>query len=161
MNGITTEILDHRFEESNDLTPSAALQEESKRNAETMSKIDFSKIDFSKAKPRDPTKPPPFPGPPRPTYGFTYAPVTDKLEIRLMEIYPGSPADKAGLRRGDVIIAFGEQKLADFPDRKALFAFMGQKNPHPGDFTIQRGEETFKVHMEKVDSTTFAPPESP
>lgn len=147
VNGVTIELLDQRFEKTNDLAPTAAMQEVAQRLSKAM----------ANAKPFDPSKPMAFPGPPRPTYGFTFAPVVDRLEIRLRQIFPGSPADKAGLRPEDVILAFGDQKVADFPDRKALFDFITHRSPANGEFTIQRGDEIFKIHMEKVDSATFAP----
>lgn len=164
---VTVQLLVHEFQPASDLTPSVALQEEFKKSNEMVKRLaDLAKEHperiTTSTGPYDPSKPMPFPGKPRPTYGFTFAPIspTDKLEIRLRRVFPGSPADKAGLKEDDVIIAIGEQKLGDLPDRKALFAFM-EKPGTGGEFTIRRGEETFKVRMEKVDSSTFAPSPQP
>jgi hypothetical protein len=144
--GVTSEMVENRFENANDLTPPPELLAQSKRLAPFAGKVP----------PLDANGLPPFMGPPRPTFGFLYAPVPDNLELRVRTVYPGSPADKAGLKWDDVIVAIGEQKVAELPDRKALFELL--RTTSKAEFTIQRRDETVRLTMEKVDSSTFVKP---
>jgi predicted metalloprotease with PDZ domain len=155
---VSLEVMETKFLKSIDLAPPAELVAEVKKMEEIYSRIDFSKIDFSKGQPVDPSKPLPFPGPPRPTFGFTFAPVSGPLQIEIVRVFPGSPADKAGLRQGDIITGIGGEPFSALKDRKELFARMGVQQ---GEFTIRRDDTTLKVTMAKVDSASFAPAQAP
>jgi serine protease Do len=56
--------------------------------------------------------------------GVRFARDSDSLEV--IEVYPDTPARKAGVKAGDVIVSVGGQKVAD---RDALAAFMRKKKP--------------------------------
>jgi len=69
-------------------------------------------------------------------WGLGVEPLTGEAALRLnlpvssgllvTEVVPGSPADKAGLRRGDVIIEAGRKPVADAPD---LYWALAQLKP--------------------------------
>ncbi len=157
--GVTREHFENEFAAAapDELTPPESLQLAAREMQKRMKGFDPSKVRFL-----DPSKPRPFPGPPRPTFGFNIAPVSGPIEIRIASIYPGSPADRAGLQEDDVILAINGTSLTGLPDRPTLFAaFAAAGKAEKGEFTIQRGEQTLKLTIEKVHSSTFAPPEEP
>jgi S1-C subfamily serine protease len=65
--------------------------------------------------------------------------------IYLSEIAPGSPAEKAGLLRGDILIAIDDQPIdADHPFINKLFQY------NPGDvvlFTVIRNGDQFELPL--------------
>jgi hypothetical protein len=53
---------------------------------------------------------------------------TDVVGVRLMGVTPGSPADKAGVRKGDIVVEFGGMAVKD------LYGYTDALNAHkPGD----------------------------
>ena len=61
------------------------------------------------------------------------------------DVAPGSPADKAGIRRGDIISSFNEQKLAN-----AMDLYMSLTEYSPGDeveLDLKRGEQLLKIKV--------------
>ena len=63
--------------------------------------------------------------------------------VLLGEIIPGSQAEKAGLRKGDRIVGWNGEELAN------VFGYMQALSGHePGDrvvLTVERGEETIEM----------------
>lgn len=63
----------------------------------------------------------------------------------LDSVYPGSPAEQAGLKGGDVIVEFDGKPVKNFSDLSAAV-----ENTEPGDqvsLKVERGEETVELKM--------------
>jgi carboxyl-terminal processing protease len=69
--------------------------------------------------------------------------------LRIQTVYPGSPAEKAGLRVGDVVIAAGNRTLAGLSDDKAIALVKGPEGT-PVTLTIRRGTRTFKRRLTRA-----------
>jgi putative serine protease PepD len=53
---------------------------------------------------------------------------SDVVGVRLMGVTPGSPADRAGVRKGDVVVEFGGMQVKD------LYQYTDALRAHkPGD----------------------------
>jgi serine protease Do len=76
----------------------------------------------------------------------------EATDCRVGGLVPGAPAEKAGLKAGDVIVKFGGEKVADFDALTALV----QKKKADDEVVIEvkRGEETktFKVKLARAPS---------
>ncbi|MFT5526083.1 MAG: serine protease Do [Pirellulaceae bacterium] len=69
----------------------------------------------------------------------------DSDVARVGVVFPGTPADKAGLEAGDIIEKFDGKVVADFP---ALVEFVKEHQPGDSvDLVVKRGEETMKLKM--------------
>jgi carboxyl-terminal processing protease len=72
--------------------------------------------------------------------------------LRINQVYPKSPARKAGLRKGDVIVAAQGQRLRDKPDDAATSLIKGKEGT---DVTlgVRRGKRELKkvVRREKIE----------
>lgn len=69
----------------------------------------------------------------------------DAKAAKLTTVFPDSPAEKAGLKTGDVILQFDGKDVPDFP---ALTEMV--KNKQPGDnvrIRVQRGEEVVNLRL--------------
>ena len=64
---------------------------------------------------------------------------TEVAGVKLSGVRGGSPAEKAGLKGGDVIVQFGGQKIANIYDY--TYSLDAVKIGQPVDVIIQRGEE--------------------
>jgi serine protease Do len=72
--------------------------------------------------------------------------VTAEQGAAIMDIVPGSPAAKAGLRRGDVILSIGKQKVTGPMDlREAIRAAGTDKEV---TLKIARGKEEKEIHVQ-------------
>jgi len=70
-------------------------------------------------------------------------PAEDGADARVGRVIPGSAADKAGMRAGDVILKFGGEEVSKYADLAALV-----RKRKPGErveIELRRGEETLKV----------------
>ncbi len=69
-------------------------------------------------------------------------------EARIDRVRPESPADRAGLRVGDVIIAADGQAVRRVPDLRHVLGrhYAGETIP----LTVRRGDETLRVEVELV-----------
>lgn len=76
--------------------------------------------------------------------GAIRVPADGGLEI--VKVLPGTPADKAGLREGDLVLASGGQPIYE---RDCSRWDQGESN-EAKTFTIQRGQETFDVSLSRV-----------
>jgi S1-C subfamily serine protease len=71
----------------------------------------------------------------------------DVVGVRLMGVTPGSPADKAGVRKGDVVVEFGGMEVKD------LYQYTDALRAHkPGDevkVVVERGGKrlTFEARL--------------
>jgi len=74
----------------------------------------------------------------------------------ISEISPGGPADEAGLIRGDVVSALGDERIADVAD---LIAMVSRRRPgDPVSLTVWRGTVRSRVSVKLGE---VAPPEAP
>ena len=66
--------------------------------------------------------------------------------LRIQTVYPDSPAKKAGLRIGDIVIAADGRTLAGLSDEKAIALVKGPEGSRV-TLTIRRGEETLRKRL--------------
>ncbi len=80
--------------------------------------------------------------------GLAYVGVEESLlatgEARVGFVAPGLPADKAGIRAGDVILALGGRKVRTWEEIREEVAL----NQKPYDVTVRRGGETLTLRVE-------------
>jgi len=69
--------------------------------------------------------------------------------LRIQTVYPGSPAQKASLRVGDVVTQANGRKLAGLSDEKAIALVKGPEGT-PVTLTIRRGKRTFKRRLTRA-----------
>lgn len=73
------------------------------------------------------------------------SPEPNAADYRIGEVYPGSPAEEAGLQKGDVITHIDEEPINDFSDLTKSI-----KSHKPGvrrTLTVQRDEETLTISV--------------
>jgi carboxyl-terminal processing protease len=66
--------------------------------------------------------------------------------LRIQTVYPRTPAEKAGLRVGDIVTAANAHKLAGLSDEKAIALVKGPEGTKV-TLTFRRGERTFKRRL--------------
>ncbi|HEV2774636.1 MAG TPA: S41 family peptidase [Solirubrobacteraceae bacterium] len=66
--------------------------------------------------------------------------------LRIVKVYDGSPAQKAGLREGDVVTHSNGRRLAGLSESAASALIKGPEGT-PVTLTLKRGERTFKRRM--------------
>ena len=66
--------------------------------------------------------------------------------LRIVTVYPDSPAQKAGLREGDVVTHSNGRKLAGLSESAATALIKGREGT-PVTLTLRRGDRTFKRRM--------------
>jgi serine protease Do len=69
----------------------------------------------------------------------------DAKNAKLAHVYPNSPAEKAGLKVGDIVEMFGDKAITDF---SSLSTQVQERNP--GDrvkLKVKRGEETLELRL--------------
>lgn len=80
-------------------------------------------------------------------------PNPDYVGVKITQVVPDSPADKADLWVNDIIIKIGDTDIKEFTDLQSTL-----KKYQPGDqveMHIKRGEETLKVNLELADAGSF------
>jgi hypothetical protein len=68
---------------------------------------------------------------------------TDVKGARIADVRAGGPADKAGMKRGDIIVEFAGQKITGLQDYSD--ALIGVKAGQPVDIVVERGSERVKL----------------
>jgi serine protease Do len=110
-------------------------------------------------------------GRPIPWFGASVGPMDPELEVFLKletqsacnvsEVYEGSPAEKAGIKAGDIIVAVSGRPLPRLtPDRVAVQYFEREVDRHaPGDkltLTVLRGSERIELMATLGDEPKLA-----
>lgn len=63
--------------------------------------------------------------PPRPRIGLRLGDSEGDKGVRVLHVEPGSPAEKAGLREGDLIVAIGDRKVRHTDDAREMLRQKG------------------------------------
>jgi serine protease Do len=79
----------------------------------------------------------------KPKLGISVEDIESAEGVKIKNVTPGSPAEKAGLKTNDVIIQFDENKVTDVNDLKWNYLQEGQVLK----FTIQRNGEKKKIDV--------------
>lgn len=66
-------------------------------------------------------------------------------ECRILKVHQGSPADRAGLEEGDIIVQFGKRKIQTFSDLVDAVSRTPPGTRVP--LVVRRGEETLRIQM--------------
>jgi serine protease Do len=82
----------------------------------------------------------------------------DSKDCRVAKVTPGAPADKAGLKVGDIITQFDNQKISNSEELATQL-----RRKRPGDevvVKVQRGQEvmSLKLVISRREGRPFAPP---
>lgn len=75
-------------------------------------------------------------------------------EPRVGFVAPGLPADKAGVRPGDVLVQLGSRKVSNWDDAREEIAL----NQKPYDLVLKRGGGTLSMRVEPVAATFLKQP---
>ncbi|HEY6508999.1 MAG TPA: S41 family peptidase, partial [Vicinamibacterales bacterium] len=83
--------------------------------------------------------------------GFGFSSALDAaLALRVVQVYPASPADEAGLLRGDRIVEINGRSVDELLATDALGAAYGPPEAGvPGELVVRRGEDTLRASMVK------------
>jgi S1-C subfamily serine protease len=65
--------------------------------------------------------------------------------LMVMSVEPGSPADKAGLRPRDIVVAYGEASVGGVDDLHRLLT--EERVGKSGELTVVRGTERLRVEI--------------
>ena len=65
--------------------------------------------------------------------------------VLVLEVTPGSPAEKAGLKAGDVIVRLGDEKLSDRSDLARIL----ENKPVAVTIVRNKSEQTLSVQLEQ------------
>ena len=82
--------------------------------------------------------------------------LADGVGVRIMDVFAFGPAERAGLRAGDVLIRWGDDDLWDTRLRQRLAA---AKPGDAADLTVRRGDQT--LHVRAVLTATAPTPPFP
>lgn len=93
---------------------------------------------------------------PIPLHPDVAARVGQEIALRVVEVIDGSPADRAGLRAGDLILAAGRQPVRDAQSLQRLL--FGDAIGRPLPVTVLRGEAMVDVIAEPAELTARATP---
>ena len=74
-------------------------------------------------------------------------------EIKVSEIVSDSPGSRAGLKAGDILMAFDDKIMAGMTDKDLVHTMASVKVGSDVTYTVKRGHETMKVKV-----TMTAPP---
>lgn len=94
----------------------------------------------------------------RPKFGFQMDKDADSAGVKVVLVTPGSPAEKAGLRSGDVVTMFNGVKLAGLESPASEVMKQGE-NIEVGDTVtveFKHGTERKRVQMVAADLSGFA-----
>jgi serine protease Do len=72
---------------------------------------------------------------------------------KVVQVRAGSPAEKAGLRRGDVVIAIETEAIRDSASFRSLI--LAKAVGEDIEITIERGKRTTKISVTTVDEATL------
>src|SRR3712207_986925 len=70
--------------------------------------------------------------------------------LRIVDVYDGSPAKKAGLRKGDVIVAADGKRLAEVPEENATGLIKGRAETSV-KLTIRRDDRRFDRRVTRAE----------
>lgn len=77
----------------------------------------------------------------------------------VVRVFPKGPAERAGLRRGDVVIAFGGEPLADSAELRGMVLAAGTGTVHALQW--ERGDEVLDAEVTTRDARELAMPDGP
>jgi len=82
--------------------------------------------------------------------GAAFATNRDGQGVQIREVWPNSPAERAGLRRGDVILEFGQHALyrSDFDPFEFVVLIRTASPGEPTRLVVERGTRRFELWAE-------------
>jgi hypothetical protein len=86
----------------------------------------------------------------KPFLGASFAANRNGQGVEIREVYPGAPADRAGVRKGDVILEFGQHTLYRSDIDLVEFSTMIVSSPtgQPTRLVVERGTRRFELWVE-------------
>ncbi len=88
----------------------------------------------------------------RPWIGVNTA--EDEGRLRVLRVSTGGPADKAGVRPGDIILAVGGEKFRDLPDFYRKLWAAGEPGVEVG-LTVLQGADVRTIRVHSIDRQDF------
>lgn len=80
--------------------------------------------------------------------------VEDEGRLRVLRVSTGGPADKAGVRAGDMILAVGGEKFRDLPDFYRKLWAAGEPGVEVG-LTVLQGADLRTIRVRSIDRQDF------
>lgn len=80
--------------------------------------------------------------------------VEDDGRLRVLRVSTGGPADKAGVRAGDIILAVGGEKFRDLPDFYRKLWAAGEPGVEVG-LTVLQGADLRTIRVRSIDRQDF------
>lgn len=80
--------------------------------------------------------------------------VEDEGRLRVLRVSTGGPADKAGVRAGDIILAVGGEKFRDLPDFYRKLWAAGEPGVEVG-LTVLQGADLRTIRVRSIDRQDF------
>ena len=77
----------------------------------------------------------------------------------VVRVFPDGPAEEVGLRRGDVVIAFGDEPVADAAELRGMVLAAGAGSAH--QLRWERGDSIKEAEVTTRDARELAMPEGP
>ena len=80
--------------------------------------------------------------------------VEDEGRLKVLRVSTGGPADRAGIRAGDIILAVGGEKFRDLPDFYRLLWATGEPGVEVG-LTVLQGADVKTIRVRSIDRQDF------
>jgi serine protease Do len=80
--------------------------------------------------------------------------VEDDGRVKVLRVSDGGPAQKAGIRPGDIVLAVGGEKFRDLPDFYRKLWATGEPGVEVG-LTVLQGAEVRLIRVRSIDRLDF------
>lgn len=86
----------------------------------------------------------------QPKLGLKIEDTQDGTGVKVLEVEQGSPAEKAGLKEGDIITEMNGEKVNDVNDVRSEIVHAEDKNDYKVKVKRDKNEKTFEVKIPKI-----------